>query len=237
MTSARLAARDLSRHWREHGPKAALEYVRHIVGAQLYLESDEIVVVKDLPEPDPAGTRRIRLEEARLHDLPMLAEFNRRQSNATRTDRFAAGLEGGKRALLGFRDGTLIGYIWFYDASHPAEDRYLDRFGVRLGEGEVYGDDLFIAPEQRGHGIPAAFVAGVEAELVRLGYRRMYGFVDARNTPARWFWTTSGYTIVTRRHTRRVLRWFEVVEGEGWLHSLRELLRSPSAIGLTGRHD
>jgi GNAT superfamily N-acetyltransferase len=230
MTSVRLAARDLSRHWRELGPKAAIEYVRHILGAQIYLDSDEIVVVKDLTEPEPAASGPIRLEAARLHDLPMIAEFNRRQLNATRTGRFAARLEDGKRALLGFRDDSLIGYIWFYDASQPAKDCYLERFGIRLGEGEVYGDDLFIAPEHRGQGIPAAFVAGVEAELVRLGYRRMYGFVDARNTPARWFWTISGYTMVTRRHTRRVLRWFEFVEGEGWLYSLRERLRSRSAL-------
>ena len=109
----------------------------------------------------------------------MLAEFNHRQCNATRTHRFTTSMSEGKRALLGFRDDTLIGYIWWHDDSYAANDCYLSRFGVALAEGEVYGDDLFIAPEHRGHGTPAAFVAAVEAELVRLGYRRMYGFVDS----------------------------------------------------------
>jgi GNAT superfamily N-acetyltransferase len=240
MRTALIAARDIARYWREQGAKAALAYLRVIVRAQLYLDSDEIVISKDLPPVDPAATGTIQLEGAQAHHLPMLAEFNRRQSNATRTHRFEAGLAEGKRALLGFRDGTLIGYIWWQDAAKTATPCYLARFGVGLAEGEVYGYDLFIAPEHRGRGTPAAFVGAVEAELVRLGYRRMYGFVDAFNTPARWLWTTSGYKVVTRRHTRRILRWIVIeVEGEdeGWLHSVRHALLPHGSIGFLGRRD
>jgi len=237
MSALGLTARDVSRHWREQGPRAALRYARSIVRAQLYMESDEIVIFKDLPRAQTAATGTIRLEEAQAHHLPMLAEFNRRQCNATRTHRFTTGMAGGKRALLGFRDDALIGYIWWHDDSYAANDCYLSRFGVTLTEGEVYGDDLFIAPEFRGRGTPAAFVVAVEAELVRLGYRRMYGFVDATNTPARWLWTTSGYQVVKRRHTYRVLRRFEFVEGEGVLRPTRTLLGPRGAIGFIGRRD
>lgn len=237
MSALRLTARDLSRHWREFGPKAALTYARAIARAQLYTESDEIVISKDLPRAEPAATGTMRLEEAQPHHLPMLAEFNHRQCNATRTHRFTTSMSEGKRALLGFRDDTLIGYIWWHDDSYAANDCYLSRFGVALAEGEVYGDDLFIAPEHRGHGTPAAFVAAVESELVRLGYRRMYGFVDATNMPARWLWTTSGYKVVKRRHTHRVLRRFELVEGEGLLRHRRELQGPRGVIGFIGRRD
>jgi GNAT superfamily N-acetyltransferase len=237
MSAVRLAARDLWRHWREQGPRAALTYARHILTAQVYLESDEIVLSKDLPPAEPAVTGAMRLEEAQAHHLPMLAEFNRRQCNATRTHRFTTNMSEGKRALLGFRDDTLMGYIWWHDSSYTANDCYLSRFGVALADGDVYGDDLFIAPEHRGHGTPAAFVAAVEAELVRLGYRRMYGFVDATNMPARWLWTTSGYKLVKRRHTHRVLRRFVLVEGEGLLRPRRELLGPRGALGFIGRRD
>jgi GNAT superfamily N-acetyltransferase len=240
MSAALTAARDVSRHWREQGPKAALAYVGGIVRAQVYLDSDEMVIRKDMAPADPAATGGIRLEHAQEHHLPMLAEFNRRQRNATRTHRFAEGLAQGRRALLGFRDDTLIGYIWWQDASQTEIPCYLSRFGVGLGDGDVYGDDLYIDPEHRGRGTPAAFVAAVEGELVRLGYRHMYGFVDALNTPARWLWTTSGYKLVTRRHTRRILRRFELDvdgAGEGWLHSVRELLPPRSVIGFIGRRD
>jgi GNAT superfamily N-acetyltransferase len=246
MSAVATAARDFSRAWREQGRKAAFAYLRGIVRAQLYLDTDEIVIRKDLPGPDPATTGGIRFEDARAEHLPMLAEFNRRQSNATRTYRFETALAEGKRALLGFRGDELIGYIWWHDA-RTGNACYLSRYGIALGEGDVYGDDLYIAPEHRGRGTPAAFVAGVEGELVRLGYRRMYGFVDALNMPARWLWITSGYKVVARRHTRRILRRFVlVVDGEGWTPPVRRLLRersalialrARSAIGFIGRRD
>ena len=55
----------------------------------------------------------------------------------------------------------------------------LSRFGLGLADGEIYGYDLFVAPEHRGRGMPAEFLAGVEPALARLGYRRMFGFVDS----------------------------------------------------------
>jgi GNAT superfamily N-acetyltransferase len=237
MSELRDAAQDFARHWREQGPKAALAYLWEIVRAQLYLEEDEIVVRKDFapdatPEPGP-----VRLEVAQAHHLPMLADFNRRQANATRTRRFETGFAEGKKALVGFRDGELIGYFWFHDASVRSGACYVSRYGIRLSEGEVYGEDLFIAPEHRGRGVPAAFVAALEAELVRLGYHRMYGFVDAFNTPARWLWTTSGYTVVTRRHTHRILRRFVIVEDEARRNRVRDVVRPLRAIGLSGRRD
>jgi GNAT superfamily N-acetyltransferase len=237
MSKLRDAAQDFARHWREQGPKAALAYLWEIVRVQVYLEEDEIVVRKDFaadatPEPGP-----VRLEVAQAHHLPMLAEFNRRQANATRTRRFETGFAEGKQALVGFRDGELIGYFWFHDATVRSGTCYVSRYGIRLGEGEVYGEDLFIAPEHRGRGVPAAFVAALEAELVRLGYHRMYGFVDAFNTPARWLWTTSGYTVVTRRHTHRILRRFVIVEDEAMRNRVRDVVRPLRAIGLSGRRD
>jgi GNAT superfamily N-acetyltransferase len=237
MSSLRFAAEDVSRQWREHGPKAACAYLWEILRVQVYLEEDEIVVCKDFAPDAPAEPGPVRLEEAQSQHLPMLAEFNRRQANATRTRRFETGFAEGKRALVGFRGDELIGYFWFHDASVRAGHCYVSRYGIRLAEGEVYGDDLFIAPEHRGRGIPAAFVAGLETALVRLGYHRMYGFVDAFNMPARWLWTTSGYTVVTRRHTRRILRRFVLVEGEGRWQSVRELVRPRRAVGVTGRRD
>jgi GNAT superfamily N-acetyltransferase len=237
MTELRYAAQDFARHWREQGPRAAFAYLWEILRVQVYLEEDEIVVRKDFdpdaaPEPGP-----VRLELAQAHDLPMLAEFNRRQANATRTRRFETGFAEGKQALIGFRDGELIGYFWFHDASVRSGACYVSRYGINLGEGEVYGEDLFIAPEHRGRGIPAAFVAALEAELLRLGYHRMYGFVDAFNTPARWLWTTSGYTVVTRRHTHRILRRFVIVEDEGRRHPVRDVVRPLRAISFSERRD
>ena len=62
MSAVRQAAQDVSRYWREQGPSAALFYAGGVVRAQAYLESDEIVICKDLPRTEPATTGTMRLD-------------------------------------------------------------------------------------------------------------------------------------------------------------------------------
>ena len=212
MNKAQVTARDLWCLWQEAGPRTALTTLRDIARSQVYLESDEIVLTKDLGTGDPPDTGTIRIETAGTRHLPLLAGFNRRQCNTARTHRFAQGLAEGRRGMLGFRGDDLVGYFWWHDAAFASDGFYLTRFGVQLAEDEMYGYDLFIAPEHRGRGTPIAFVGAVEAELSRQGYRRMYGFVDGRNVPARWLWATSGHEVVMRRRTRRILRRFHLVD-------------------------
>jgi GNAT superfamily N-acetyltransferase len=212
-----LTVRDLWCLLRERRVREALAVVGDIARERFYLTTEQVVVRKDMVAAAAPATRAIRIEEATGEHLPVLAEFNRRQCNRRRTKTFANGLADGRRALLGFRDGELIGYLWWHDGAHAGDAFYLARFGLGLAEGEMYGYDLFIAPEHRGHGTPDAFLTGVEGELVRLGYHRMYGFVDSANRPARWLYAAHGYEDVLRGRTRTVLRRLRRVEGGGWV--------------------
>jgi GNAT superfamily N-acetyltransferase len=231
VSTVALTARDLSCLLRERRPKAALAVIRDIARGRFYMKTEQIVVRKELSSAEASATGTVRIEEAEPHHLPVLAEFNRRQCNTCRTRRFDRGLAQGKRALLGFRDGELIGYFWWHDATQAGDDFYLARFGLGLADGEMYGYDLFIAPEHRGRGTPAEFLAGVEAEIARLGYRRMFGFVESWNRPARWLYATSGYEDVLHCCTRSVLRRLIHVDGRGWLVSGKNGLRPLTGVG------
>lgn len=230
MSRARATARYIWSLLREAGPKAAFASLRGIARSQVYATTDEIILRKDLDPAEPA-TNGIRFEDADARHLAALAEFNRRQSSPQRTARFASGLANGRRAILGFRGDELIGYFWWHDASQTGKGFYLARYGLELGDDEVYGYDLFIAPEHRGRGTPVAFVTGVESRLARMGYRRMYGFVDRANVPARWLWQTCGHESVSCARTRRILRRFMIVDGRGLLvvgrHGPRPLALRP----------
>jgi GNAT superfamily N-acetyltransferase len=224
-----LTARDLWCLVRQQRVRAALADIRGTARERIYMTTEQVVVRKELAPADASANRTIRIQEARPDDLPALAEFNRRQCSTRRTRRFDKGLAEGRRAVLGYRDGDLIGYFWWHDATQADSDYYLARFGLGLADGEMYGYDLFIAPEHRGAGTPVEFLAGVEAELARLGYRRMFGFVEATNLPARFLYATSGYEDVLRSRIRTVLRRLIHVEGRGWLvagkHGVRPLNR------------
>jgi GNAT superfamily N-acetyltransferase len=229
-----LAARDLRCLLRERGPKAALGEIGCIARRPFYTTADEIIVRKELASAEPAATGTVRVEGAESHHVPLLAEFNRRQCNTRRTRRFETDLAEGKRALLGFRDGKLIGYFWWHDAAQAGDCIHLTRAGLSLADDEVYGYMLYIAPEQRGQGTPAEFLAGVEAALARLGFRRMFGFVDSSNRRARWLYATSGYEDVVRCQTRTFLRRLMLVDGRKWRLSGKNGLRPLPGIGSTG---
>jgi hypothetical protein len=131
VSRVRVTARDFWCLLREVSPKAALAYLRDIVRSQLYLATDEVIVRKRFAAEPAATTGAVQLEEAQGHHLPLLAAFNQRQCN----------------------------YFWWHDARQADEGFYLSRFGVRLGDDEMYGYDLFVAPEHRGSGTPVEFLA------------------------------------------------------------------------------
>ena len=108
----RRTARDLWCLLREQGPGPPLAEARDVLRRRFYMKDDQLVVRQELvPDDAPPGAGAIRMELAAPHHLPVLAEFNRRQCNTRRTHRFVSALADGKRALLGFRDGRLIGYF------------------------------------------------------------------------------------------------------------------------------
>jgi GNAT superfamily N-acetyltransferase len=232
VSTARAIVDDLWCLLRRRGAKAVLDDVREILRRRLYSTTDQLVLRKHMSPAEPAETRMIEVVEAQPAHLPLLAEINRRECNTSRTLHFENGLAQGRHALLGFREGRVIGWFWWHDHTQTVYGFELSRFGLDLAPDEVYGYDLFIVPEERGQGRPAAFLAGVEAELARLGYRSMLGFVESWNRPARWLYATHGYEVVTRCQTRTILRRLLHVDGRGWLlrgkHALRPLrLASP----------
>jgi GNAT superfamily N-acetyltransferase len=219
---------------RKQGWKAPLSEMRDLLRRRFYMTDDELIVRKELAPSGEQPASTIRMELAEPRHLPALATFNRRQCNTRRTRRFATALAQGKRGVLGFRDGELIGYFWWTDATQPADRQHMSRLGIRLADDDVYGFDLFIDPAHRGHGVPAEFLANVESELARLGHRRMYGCVDSDNLPARWLYTTRGYETVQRARTRTVLKRLVLVDGTAWLsgrNGMRPLSRPTVAGG------
>ena len=80
----------------------------------------------------------------------------------------------------------------------------------------MYGYDLFIAPDHRGHGHAGRVPRRPSRQSwCGSGYHRMFGFVDSANRPARWLYACHGYEDVLRGRTRTVLRRLMRVEGPG----------------------
>jgi GNAT superfamily N-acetyltransferase len=216
--TGRLIAHDICSSLRRQGPHAALATLRHIARHRLYVRLDELIVARELGQDHPAPARcGVRVEAAEPRHLPVLAEFHRARCLTRRTALFGSAMAEGVRGMLGFVGDELVGYMWWLDARQAADGSYLSRFDIPLRPDDVFGYNLFIAPDHRGGGTAVAFLDHAEAELARHGYRRMIGTVHTANLPARWLHETRGYEVLQRSTTRIVLHALVIVDGRPFL--------------------
>jgi GNAT superfamily N-acetyltransferase len=174
----------------------------------LHARHDVVVMTKDLGDVMPmTSPEALRVEPMTPDHLPAVYEFNRRRCFTKADARAPRALERGHRGFVGFVGDAPVGYYWWVDAEIDPRHADIDRLdlGFQLGPGEVYGYDFFMLEEHRGGGNAMEFLYKIETSLNELGYRRLWGYVEAANRPARWLYGLRGYRPVSQVETRRVL--------------------------------
>jgi GNAT superfamily N-acetyltransferase len=179
---------------RRRGLRAALAAVAR--GVTDSYASDELqVLVKPLDAIVPLGfPPRLAVEELGAASLPALAQLNRERCDTRADRRFARNLERRYHGFIAHENGSPAGYYWWLDAEAQEHD-HLEQLGIRLGGKDVYGFDFFLAEDHRGEGRAVEFLHHVETGLRDRGYERLWGYVSERNTPARWLYSTRGYSV------------------------------------------
>jgi GNAT superfamily N-acetyltransferase len=197
---AALAA-DLRCVARRRGSREAVDLARRTLVATVR-PVEVLVLLKALDAVAPITfTPRLQIADLGPASLPELAELGRRTCTTRADGRFAANLERRYHGYIASEAGRPAGYYWWHDASacpHP----HLARLGIRLGPGDVYGFDFFLAEEHRGEGRAVEFLHAVETRLRDAGHRRLWGYVAAANAPARWLYAARGYETVRALHLR-----------------------------------
>jgi GNAT superfamily N-acetyltransferase len=146
---------------------------------------------------------RLRLSELGPGSLPELEALNRRRCDTTASHRFAADLERRYHGWTAHEDGELAGYYWWIDATaepHP----HLALLDIELAPRDVYGFDFFLDERHRGAGRAVEFLFQVESLLRERGYERLWGYVAAANTSARWLYSMRGYEVARTVRRRRI---------------------------------
>jgi GNAT superfamily N-acetyltransferase len=171
-----------------------------------------IVIVKELDTiVEPKEVDRFRIEDFEPAMLPQLHEVNRAIGAPDDNDYFDLSVERGFHAFVAFADDKLVGWYWWVDRDNPVAHPDLYRLGrgFELRPGDVYGASFFLVEEYRGGGRAGEFLFWAESTLRDRGYKRIWGYVDSDNRPARWLYATRGYVPTRRVHNRRFafLRW------------------------------
>lgn len=188
---------------RREGVRSALRTVARGVTDSVAAPGEMHVLLKDLASIAPAPPAdHLRLEDAGAGALAELAALNRARCARRADGRLAANLARGWRGYVAREDGRAVGWYWWLDGGDPAHP-HLERLGIELGEGDVYGLDFFLDEAHRGEGRAGEFLYHVESDLRDRGYSRLWGYVDADNLPARWVYGLRGYAVVRTLHLRR----------------------------------
>jgi GNAT superfamily N-acetyltransferase len=136
----------------------------------------------------PAGMIR----PARPADVPAiyqlildLAEYERSAAEVTGTQedlhRTLFGPNPAVFAHIAEHDGNVVGFaLWFLN------------YSTWLCQHGIYLEDLYVAPELRGHGLGRALLAELAALCVERGYDRLQWWVLDWNEPALGFYTSLG---------------------------------------------
>jgi GNAT superfamily N-acetyltransferase len=132
------------------------------------------------------------IRPAQAGDIPVihqlirdLASYERSLHEVTATEQdLAAALLASRPALFAHvaeEDGRVVGFaLWFLNYS---------TWGGRHG---IYLEDLYVAPESRGHGHGRALLAELARICVERGYGRLEWWVLDWNSPARGFYESLG---------------------------------------------
>lgn len=199
--------RRLRRYVQLNGARQTAVAIGRLLGGLVYMDERLMVMVKDLGSiVEPRREGELRVEELRAEHLPELAALNRKRGRPEVQRLFVRYLERGFHGFVAYRSGELVGYYWWVDREVPA--RYTDLhelgLGIELGADDVYGSHFFMLEEHRGGGLAADFLYNVESALRDRGFTRLWGYVMSANRPARWIYSTRGYSPMWVVRLRRI---------------------------------
>lgn len=189
--------RRLRRYVETNGARRTASAVVRLLRELVYMEVQLIVLLKELDSlVEPRNDGGLRLEALGSEHLPQLAQLNRLRGRPETQRLFERYLEQGFRGFVAFLGNELVGYYWWVDRSVPAQYTDTHKLGleIELGADEVYGSHFFLIEEHRGGGTATDFLFKAERAVRDLGYARIWGYVSDGNRPARWLYSTRGYT-------------------------------------------
>lgn len=204
---------------KEQGLSAGGREVFSKAARRVYSHEEYIVLEKHL-SAEPRGSGAAEGLEVREGSEDEIVQFTRA---ITRDDpvgerKARARLARGYRCILGFLDGRPVSQFWLIEAEtlaggNGAGDLQAQLFGAPLSAGDAWCFKFELEESARGGGRATEILRETEAMLFRSGRRRLLGYVDTDNLPARWVYGISGWKQVRRLGARYLLSTVGVSNG------------------------
>ena len=191
-------------HYRKHGLISTslkiLKGVLYRLQWLVYRKDVDVFYEKDLNEELKVNVPdRLTLEDVHKVGLDTLVSFIREhhvdyKDSIKRIKYYFKHGYYGRVALL---DGEIIGYRWWLD--HTMNNPYLSFYKRNLEEDEVFGMDLYIAPDFRDNNSGLELAAKCLQCMREQGYTKMLTMIQRANKRSIWLFTMLGWKEIERR--------------------------------------
>lgn len=177
----------------------------------VYQQFEEVVFKKDLQlENYQLKNNNVRAVEANREQIDaFLAAHSRLKKYRSRARNY---FDNNFRATMALLNDQPIGYVWWTDAQTESPEclhPHVHRYGLSLGNEDVYGFDLKILPEHQGNNIASDFFYLYRRQLADLGYTTLWGSAEKHNLAAMWLHRMHRHepvrTITSRKFLGRFL--------------------------------
>jgi len=190
----------------EHGRENGL---RDAVARSLVREEEAVPVVKDLSTLKPL-TRDLTEEGYRIVHVDGPEDLDPELAYSLRSRYERARLfltERGYQSILLVEGTRIIGDVWFASPGTSRVDgvhAHARWFGFDMTDA-AYMFDMHVETDRRSQGLSTVFWGTTLHRMKARGFKRVYGYFDADNTPALWVHRLLGYEELPRYRVRRTL--------------------------------
>jgi len=132
-------------------------------------------------------------------------------------------IKNGFKCYLATLSDEIIGYNWFTEKQDRPEHNHphLLRYDIELQKDELYGFDFYISPQHRGGGNSVEFYTVMRFRLKAQGFKKIYGYVDAANRQASWFYKLMGQKEINEVKTCKIFNYFLIMNKRVYLKNNR----------------
>jgi GNAT superfamily N-acetyltransferase len=204
----------LRRNLRERGARGTAERILLRL-REGYTREELLVCLKTLDSiVEPKSPGKLRVEELERRHLVGIDELNRRRGEPKATRYFENCVDYGFHGFVALDGDDVVGYYWWVDRDNPTPHPDMWWLGrdFELEPGDVYGASFYLFEEYRGGGAAWDVLFQIESALRDRGYRRLWGYVEKDNRPARWTYRLRGYQPIWEMINRRFVffRWRKI---------------------------
>lgn len=197
--------------WQEQGLAGVFRIIREL----FFWKAEIIVCCKDLTTFNFNGNMRLSnlSENLKIEHISTIEDYKNYKQIPSRLCKAKKFFNQGFSVIAAIRQDSIAGDLWYfqvYDEKNMPDHPHMKWFGFQLEIAFIYMFDMYIAANERGHGIEKLLLDHAFKFFAHQGSTKIYGSYRKDNLPALWMHRVAGYEEIFELQVRRILGFYKV---------------------------